>query len=315
MQIVGRLERVDAAQDARIGAAISAGTPIIITGLVDRWAASRRWSAAHLVEQVGSAPIEYRRSPSSVHPQIDPDGTMQQRPNERGTLRDYLEQMAQSPCVFLDANLVCLASRRGRVNHELAALLADIERPAFLDAEDVDTIGLWLSGRGVKTRLHYDRNGRHNFNAQISGRKDVVLVPPTEIDKLYPFPISSPTYNFTRVDHRAPDITRYPLFSAAAGLEGTLEAGELLFLPAFWYHAFTHRGDFNLNVNYWTDAASVSLGPASLRNELAIVLLASIPAQERDDPRWTGLMQAVDERCLRWSRRRPTIDEILAGSE
>lgn len=315
MQIVGEIERVDASQDTRIREAVREHTPLVITGMVETWLPFRRWSRQWLLEHVGSAMVEYRRSPSSVHPQIGPDGALQQLPNETGELREHIERIAQSANVFLDANLVCLASRRGRANHALATLLADVERPSFIEEADVDTIGLWLSGRGVRTRLHYDRNGRHNWNAQLAGRKELVLVSPTEIDKLYPFPITAPTYNFTRVDNFDPDLRRYPRFAEARGHRGTLTAGDLLFLPALWYHSFTHEGDFNLNLNFWTDARTTVMSPASLRNELATILLASIPVDEQQRAPWRELVDRVEQRCLRWSPRRATIDEIRSGLE
>ncbi|HVR18103.1 MAG TPA: cupin-like domain-containing protein, partial [Polyangiaceae bacterium] len=42
-----------------------------------------------------------------------------------------------------------------------------------------------------------------------------------------------------------------PRVFAAAALRATLEAGDLLFIPAWWPHAFFHHGEFNANVNFW----------------------------------------------------------------
>jgi lysine-specific demethylase 8 len=317
MQIIGEVERVEASEDARVRDFVARGVPVVVSGLARTWTIQRKWTKAFLTEQLGAARVRYRRSPSNEHPAIGPNGELLRLGDEEGSLGDYLRLVAESPNVFLDANLVCLASRRGEVNRDLAPLMADVELPSFVDEADVDTVGLWLSGKGVRTRLHYDRNGRHNFNAQLSGHKDFVLVSPTEVHGLHPFPMSSPLYNFTRVNNFDPDLRAYPSFARVVGYRGSLHEGDLLFLPAFWYHSFTHEGELNLNINFWCDATEPRLTAVALRNELATILHAAMRATGSDDgdERWNELARELEHRCLAWSPRRATIDEAQLPSE
>ena len=48
-----------------------------------------------------------------------------------------------------------------RSNRQLAPLLADVDCPSFIDRAALDTMSLWLSGAGVRTPTHHDRNGKN----------------------------------------------------------------------------------------------------------------------------------------------------------
>jgi hypothetical protein len=313
MKIIGRIDSVPASEPAEIRRRIRDGVPTIITGEVERWPSFAAWTPAALLDRVGAARVSFRRSPSDVHPAIEPGGEAVASIDEHASLREYLGRMACSPNVLLDANLVRLFARRGPINAELAPLAAEIALPRFVAPSTVDTIGLWLSGRGVRTRLHYDRNGRHNFTAQLRGEKELVIVNPDQVAGLYPLPLTSPLYNFTAVDSFDPDLARYPRFADVRARAGTLRAGELLFIPAFSYHSFTHTGEFNLNVNFWCDAPCASLSAVALRNEVAtLIAAASAGGEPAERVRWRAALSALEHHCLAWSPSRASADELGA---
>jgi hypothetical protein len=289
--------------------------PVVIDGIVDQWPAFSKWKESFLREHFGHATVAFKLSPSNVHPVIGDDGELPSMKTQTSSLSAYLDQLSRTPTVFLDANVVCLASRRSPVNTELLRLLDDIVTPPFLSPARIDTIGLWLSGRGVRSRLHYDRNGRDNFNAQVAGQKDFVMVSPTQITNLYPFPILSSTYNFSRVDAAAPDLETYPRFSEVESYRGTLHAGDMLFIPAYWYHHFEHLHSFNLNVNFWADAGETKMTAAALRQEVIAGLTHAARAAGLDhDARWKEFVHHVERYCLTWSPDRPTPDELKEGA-
>lgn len=57
------------------------------------------------------------------------------------------------------------------------------------------------------------------------------------------------------VDIEEPDLTRYPLFSDARRVQCSLRPGDVLFMPAFWWHEVRSQPDpehrRNLAVNFW----------------------------------------------------------------
>jgi lysine-specific demethylase 8 len=118
--------------------------------------------------------------------------------------------------------------------------------PAQVPPERLYTVWAWLGGPGARTWLHYDNNGCHNLNAQLTGEKTCVLFAPEHLARLKPFPPegANPAHNCSQldIDEVPADIPR---------ITARLEAGDLLFIPALWLHAFHHLGELNTNVNWW----------------------------------------------------------------
>jgi hypothetical protein len=78
----------------------------------------------------------------------------------------------------------------------LLPLLEDITLPECIPEEELYTVWAWFSGKGVRTWLHYDNNGCHNLNAQVSGSKRALLFPPTDLEHI---PLFEPSHASARV--------------------------------------------------------------------------------------------------------------------
>ncbi|XP_021254606.1 tRNA wybutosine-synthesizing protein 5 isoform X2 [Numida meleagris] len=70
-----------------------------------------------------------------------------------------------------------------------------------------------------------------NFLIQVTGRKRVVLYSPRDVPYLY---LSGTKSEVLDVDN--PDFEKYPLFVKAKRYQCYLEAGDVLFIPAMWFH-------------------------------------------------------------------------------
>lgn len=105
---------------------------------------------------------------------------------------------------------------------------------------------LRVASAGTQLWTHYDT--MDNVLMQVVGTKRVVLWPPSEADNLYTDASSS------RVDDiDSPDLAAFPKFSLAqrSRLEATLQPGDVLFIPALWFHNVTSL-DFSVAVNvFW----------------------------------------------------------------
>ena len=85
-----------------------------------------------------------------------------------------------------------------------------------------------------------------NFLIQVVGRKRVVLFPPSAIQDLYLVGDKSQV-----LDIDNPDIDAYPRFSQAQRLECVMHPGDVLFMPALWFHNVTSI-DYGVAVNtFW----------------------------------------------------------------
>lgn len=305
--------RLNAFEDALIADRLSRGEPFVIAGAAAEWPAVGKWTEQWLTTRFGGEVVKFRVAPGRAHPHFAPSLDTTVSDVATAPLRDYLTRARHDPAVFVDANLVCLAARLGRVHAGLTQLLADTRPiPRLTAGAAVDTVGLWISGRGVRTRLHYDRNGRHNINVQVAGAKDFVVVHPRHVVELEPLPMTSSVYNFCRIDTGDADLRDTLLDRDICFSIGTLTAGDVLFLPAFWYHSFEHRGELNVNTNWWVDAVDVTMGPAALRNEIATLFSAAardLPEPSRADGDWQRFVERVEHYALEWTPARAAIDD------
>jgi lysine-specific demethylase 8 len=249
--------------------------PVVLAGAAAGWPAVTGWSPEALKAKLGDIEIPYKISVSHRHPDFSEPDLARVFARGRGRLRDLVDAVTSGPRaerarrLFTGDEQFLVRRRNGQttVDPDLAPLLGDVRVPPYVPEDRLYTVWAWLSGPGVRTWLHYDNNGCHNLNAQITGRKRCVLYPPSDLPALYPFPPGgpNPAHNCSQVDVDAPDLGRFPDFAGASAMEATLEAGDLLFIPAWWFHAFLHLGDFNTNVNFWWKPEHVRPNPVATR--------------------------------------------------
>jgi len=125
----------------------------------------------------------------------------------------------------------------------------DFEWPLFAQWLFHDQVNMWIGGpEEITSQLHYD--GGVNLLAQVSGVKRVALLPPSDRPFLY-LNKSGITPNFSPVHLDHPDLKKYPKFAQArTPIVCEIFAGDLLHIPATWFHQVTSRGR-NVAVNFW----------------------------------------------------------------
>ena len=134
-------------------------------------------------------------------------------------------------------------------------LLSDIALPKYADKQNKHVINLWLGEAGVNTRPHYDTY--NNFLTQIVGRKRVRLFAPTDSHNMYPYAINddflgnnSPVYISRIRDTDLVNDDEFPNLNMVTCFEGILYPGDLLFIPAGWWHEVKSL-DISISVNFW----------------------------------------------------------------
>ena len=96
--------------------------------------------------------------------------------------------------------------------------------------------GLFISARGARTRLHADPWCSDALLCQIYGRKDFVMYEPSQARYL--------TSGTRTVDVEAPDANVFPDFaSTQPAFRDTLKPGEIVLVPAGWFHHFNSVTD------------------------------------------------------------------------
>ena len=268
MKVVGEVARVrpdDFDADRQV--------PVVIEGAIADWPAFQLWSPSYLTRTLGDVRITYKVSPTSAHPNFHAATLPEMFATGTATFRDFLALTTDGTgrVLFTGDSKFVLRRRDGvtTIDPELAPLLDDVRVPALFPRDLLYTVWAWFSGRGGRTWLHYDNNGCHNLNAQITGSKSCLLFAPSELDRMSLWGASNPARNCSQIDVAAPDLARFPAFADAPALSARLGAGDLLFIPAWWLHAFDHLGDFNSNINFWWKPA-VPVDNAVARHQAAI---------------------------------------------
>lgn len=127
---------------------------------------------------------------------------------------------------------------------------------------------------GLKFELPYVKTQLLS-ELQISGEKHLTLFEPHHNENLYEghipealLSVDLTTKKFRRktllestsmvmspVDISSPDLEKFPLFSGARRTHCVLRPGDVLFMPAFWWHEVQSYPDpverRNLAVNFW----------------------------------------------------------------
>jgi hypothetical protein len=275
--------------------------PVVISGGAAHWPALSRWTASELQRLLGSAEIDFKLSSSNAHPDFRKPELRQMFARGRGTMSEFLHKISSGPeserCRFLftgDEQFL-LRRREGvtTVDPLLGRLLDDVDFPELLKHERLYTVWTWFSGRGVRTWLHYDNNGCHNLNAQISGHKRCWLYAPSELRRLHPFLLGgpNPAHNCSQIDVEAPQPEFEAELQRTQAWHAELTAGDLLFIPAWWFHTFTHGGEFNANVNFWWKPLRASSNAVAARQAL---LDAAGRAGLLKDPAAAPTLRALD---------------------
>jgi hypothetical protein len=108
----------------------------------------------------------------------------------------------------------------------------------YLDAYQRDenllhcnVIRVWRHNKNNLTRWHYDGNGADLLNISLQGKKRFYLAPPNAL----------PVYPFTNI------AWKYD-FKETHVVE--IEPGDMLFLPAYWFHKVLTLEDNTININY-----------------------------------------------------------------
>lgn len=302
-----RVERVELGDPAELALRLEReALPLVICGAARGWPALERWAPERLAERLGDIEVDYKVSSSNVHPDFRRATREQMFARGRARFREFLERVTTGPeaerarYLFTGDEQFLVRVRGGvrSVEPRLAPLLEDIRTPPLFAEARLHTIWSWFSAGGVRTWLHYDNNGCHNLNAQIRGRKRCQLYAPEWMAELHPFALGgdNPAYNCCAIDVDAPAPEHAGDLARAVAHEAELEAGDLLFIPAWWFHTFEHLGAFNANVNFWWKPERPAWNVVAARQALVDAALSA--PLDRLDPAVRETLLALDRTAI-----------------
>jgi hypothetical protein len=243
------------------------GRPVVVSGVVDKWPAASLWSPEFLLSRVGQnlVPVSFMATTGDYAGAV----------RKKVPLSDYIEALSrdgeESGKVYLGE--VSLAKF-------FPQLLEHVERPGFVRHEDPLNAVLYF-GKRQFSQLHYHPLGSATL-CQVYGRKRVWLYPPEQTRYLYKYPWYSPNNNMSLTTSPAPDPARFPHFSRAKGIELVVEAGQLLFIPIYWWHAIQNEEMNIAAVFFWyRSTRSRWLPPPGMRADYFLEIDRKVVARAR----------------------------------
>eukprot|EP00966_Prymnesium_polylepis_P239108 5530270-Prymnesium_polylepis.1 len=259
---------------------VARSLPVVLTGCVDHWPALRAWTHAHLRGKLGTHPVHVALTPDgladavSERARLPPTGERCfARPSESLMPFSAFVDAIESPLHGADGALrraVHYASHQNSsLETEFQPLWDEVERSlGWADAafgRPPAAANFWMGEDAARTSVHADLFD--NVYVVLRGEKNFTLLPPPEGHALGRRPYRAATW----VEADAPDEEPASGAAARCGLalqadepetfvpwtemdlerEGaerglrpiraTVRAGELLFLPALWWHAVSQR--------------------------------------------------------------------------
>lgn len=233
---ITEVPRVGPLDAARFRALAALGLPFLMTGVVKRWPLCQL-TPQTLRERYSHLPVRARVG-DYINTAFAPDRAMQDM-----SMLDYLDLVAQG-------------------SHDLPPYLGNLELrelnslchwPAYFDK--IGPPRYWLGPAGTVTPLHCDYDD--NLFAQIWGSKRIILAPPHHDEFLYPREANAILFG-SPFDPEAPDYERFPLAHQASMIECLVEPGDMLYVPAGWYHQVRSLA-FSLSSNRWARAVPFAL--------------------------------------------------------
>ncbi|XWS71277.1 hypothetical protein CRYUN_Cryun03dG0124700 [Craigia yunnanensis] len=168
-----------------------------------------------------------------------------------------------------------------------------------------EAVNLWIGNHLSETSFHKDHY--ENLYAVVSGEKHFLLLPPTDVQRMYikEYPAARYSYSeesgefgleleeperyvpwcsvdpYPATGSEEQERSKFPLyFNGPKPFKVSVKAGEILYLPSMWFHHVRQspgEGGCTIAVNYWYDM-QFDIKYAYFN------FLQSLPYQSTDDP-------------------------------
>ncbi|MBZ4416551.1 cupin-like domain-containing protein [Myxococcus sp. RHSTA-1-4] len=198
--------------------------PVILEDFMDGWPVLERWQPRALAERYGDVEVEVMAGRESrADHDLEPDAC-------RTVMRfgEFIRRLLEGG----PSNDLYLTARNFALERpELRGLMEDLRYPqgVLRETDLVGAVKLWVGPAGTRTALHHDLG--NVFFGQISGRKRFRLIPSFQTHQVY-----SHRDVWSQVDADRPDLERFPAYREADVLETVVGPGEMLLIPAGWWH-------------------------------------------------------------------------------
>lgn len=238
--------------------------PVVIENFNGHWPAIKKWDSEYLIDHIGDEVVLCSQSKNEKHPDFHSFTKNGQVPLPM-KFSEYIAKISGDDDLVnsrIALNRIVFehgAKTSHRQHLKLGSLANDINMPTLLSRNNLEVGVIWIQGKRTQSWLHTDPY--ENLYTQVQGTKRLLLMHPEESSNVY----NNRKYGgYCEVDAFEPDLKQFPDFEKASIYEVILNPGDLLYIPAFWFHAVESLGAINVTVNWWYRPEKLYCSPGTM---------------------------------------------------
>jgi hypothetical protein len=226
---------------------IKPNKPVLIKGILDETPA-KNWSLNRLEKELGHFPVKV----------FD----RQRKNNTSFLLGDHQVPMNHMLHLIRENKASDLRMFVNPILTKNKQLAKEIPCPDFFKCAFQLPNLMFIGGKGTVVPLHYDFMYDDGLLTQLFGRKEIILIEPSQSKYLYRIPFNS-TSMMNLFD---PKENEYPALKNLRAYRVMLEHGDTIFIPSGYWHQMTYV-DASLSIGFrkWNPSPLVSVKTGILR--------------------------------------------------
>ncbi|CAN8277885.1 unnamed protein product [Cochlearia groenlandica] len=271
---------------------VSQSKPCLISNAISHWPALNLWSdPSYLSKSLSNDVVSLHLTPNgkadAVTPITNVEGDLcffASAHVEKLLFPEALDAV-RSSSKGENTSVAYLQQQNDCLRTEYSTVVSDCDGDVDWATEAIgcspEAVNLWIGNDLSVTSFHKDHY--ENLYAVVYGEKHFLLLPPTDVHRLYlrPFPVANYSYHrdtetfkleleeprrqvpwcsvdpYPSLEEEASERLKYPLFfNGPKPFRCTVKPGEILYLPSMWFHHVSQTpGDngYAVAVNYWYD--------------------------------------------------------------
>lgn len=196
-------------------------TPVLIKGLAKNWGATKKWNLDFLLNLEDDKDILL----------LSDNFIQDDNRYRKSSFKDYIQRLKEAE-----------TSKKGTKDYLTTLdifkyypqLTADIDFSIFEKYTRTNDVTAWIGPAGTISGFHQDT--ANNMYAQIKGKKMFIISSPENNSSMYPSNKHIYEAVASQVDINNFDPEKYPDFKSNEFTRVILEPGDVLYLPAKWWH-------------------------------------------------------------------------------
>ncbi|MFT7128297.1 MAG: hypothetical protein ACI89U_000403 [Gammaproteobacteria bacterium] len=239
------IERIESASVDEVLKLVSeARRPVIFSGLDSDFEFLQKWDLDFFAKLDTAVPVQ----------RPEPDGVNYFVKYQETPMKDFVNRIRDGENLYIGAKQIL---RNGGLRSDkdgLGVLAEHLTIPPWVERSGISTANLWIGAGNNHTLLHYDPWNTILMLAK--GKKEFIVLPERETSKVYPYgALNFWSLYLGKVLHskiRPLNIQkRYQAkFSKAEGFRGIISAGEMIFIPAGYWH-YVKSSELNIGINFF----------------------------------------------------------------